>query len=333
MPAEKIVVNYEWDTLREVVVGCPYARMGTDIPAYLGHFMAPASLAYAREALKRYPGKLLEDVEKDLYQAMVAQMDNVIRLLTARGIIVHQTLPFTAAEETFLEDLSFRIATQSFPRDPVVVIGNIFIETAMYAPYRRKERFAIRRTLEERLTESNARVVSMPEPYPLPEGPDGYGPGTFLEGGDVFLLDRDIYVGNTGNASSPEGMQWLQNTLGNGYRVHEIKLNRKFLHLDCVLATPRPGLAIVCRAAFTEGLPSFLDNWDLIDVSPQDAEEKLATNVLVIDQKTVIVAEEVPDVADALAKAGQDVLVAPFSAVFLWGGAFRCWHHPLWRET
>lgn len=61
---------------------------------------------------------------------------------------------------------------------------------------------------------------------------------------------------------------------------------------------------LVCKAGFFEGLPPFLKNWDLIKVSPQDAEEKLAANVLVVDQKTVIVAEEIPGVADALAKAG-----------------------------
>ena len=162
---------------------------------------------------------------------------------------------------------------------------------------------------------------------------DGYGPGMFLEGGDVFVAGRDIYVGNTGNASSTEGIRWLQTILERDYHVHEIRLSRKFLHLDCVLATPRPGLAVVCKEGFAEGLPSFLNHWDLIEVSAQDAEEKLATNVLVVDAKTVIVAQESPDVAEALVKAGQDVITTPFGAICLWGGAFRCWHHPLVREN
>lgn len=333
MAVTKIAVNHEWDTLREVVVGCPFARTGTDIPAYLGNFMSQTAVAFAREVVRRYPGQLLEDVARDLHEAMKEQMENVVRILETRGVVVHQVNPFEPAEEIFLTELSFRIATQAFPRDPIVVIGNTLIETAMYAPYRRKERFAIRRTLCERLAESDARILSMPEPYPLPESKEGYGPGAFLEGGDVFVLGSDIYVGNTGNASSPEGIRWLRDVLGGDYKVHEIKLSRKFLHLDCVLATPRPGLAIVCKAGFAEGLPDFLKRWDLIEVSPEDAEEKLAANVLVLDEKTVIVAEEVPAVADALAKAGQNVIVTPFSAVFLWGGAFRCWHHPLRRET
>jgi len=333
MQTKKIGVCHEWDTLREVVVGCPCTRLGTDMPFYLNHFMSPANIAYAREVMKRSPGERLEDVEKHLHLSMVKQMNNLIHILESRGVVVHQVKSFEPAEEAYLQDLSFRIGIQAFPRDPMVVIGDTFVETAMYAPYRRKERFAIRRTLGERLAQSDVRILSMPEPYPLPEGRDGYGPGTYLEGGDVFVLGRDIYVGNTGNASSREGARWLQNALGRHYRVHEIKLSRKFLHLDCVLATPRPGLAIVCKDGFGEGLPSFLKNWDLIEVSPQDAEEKLATNVLVVDQKTVVAAQEAPDVADALAKAGQEVILTPFSAIYLWGGAFRCWHHPLVRET
>lgn len=329
---KKIMVHHEWDTLREVVVGCPYARIGTDAPAYLRNFMPQATLDYLRETMKRDAGKRLEEVETDLYQTMLRQMSDAIRILEKRGIIVHQIKQFEAAEEAYLQDISFNISIQAFPRDPIVVIGNTLIETAMYAPYRRKERFSIRRTLADRLIKSNVRILSMPEPYPLPEKQGGYGPGTFLEGGDVFLLGKDIYVGNTGNATSPEGIRWLQNALGEDYRIHEVKLSRKFLHLDCVLATPRPGLALVCREAFMEGLPPFLRDWDLINITQEDAEQKLAANLLVLDEKTVLVAEEVPHVADALSHAGQQVIITPFSAVFIWGGAFRCWHHPLLRE-
>jgi N-dimethylarginine dimethylaminohydrolase len=104
------------------------------------------------------------------------------------------------------------------------------------------------------------------------------------------------------------------------------------LHLDCVLATPRPGLALVCRAGFLDGLPAFLKGWQLVEVSARDAEEKLAANGLVLDERTILVAAELPRLADALSKAGQEVVTTPFSAVYLWGGAFRCWHHPLVRE-
>ena len=204
----------------------------------------------------------------------------------------------------------------------------------MFEPNRRKERFAIRRTVRERLANSNARVISMPEPEPFPADENGkYGPGPFLEGGDVFLLGRDIYVGNTGNASNTAGIRWLQNCLGDEYRVHEVPLSSHFLHLDCVFATPRPGLAIICREAFVEGLPDFLKDWELIDVSAKDAEEKLGCNGFVLDEKTMMIGEDMPQLAKDLRAAGTEVITTPIDGIHWQGGGFRCWHHPLVRES
>ena len=65
----------------------------------------------------------------------------------------------------------------------------------------------------------------------------------------------------------------------------------------------------------------------------KEAEEKLAANMLILDEKTDLVAEELPELGEALTRAGQDVISTPFSAVFMWGGSFRCWHHPLIRDN
>ena len=73
--------------------------------------------------------------------------------------------------------------------------------------------------------------------------------------------------------------------------------------------------------------------WQLIKVSLEDAERKLACNGLVLDENTILIAAELPELANELAKAGQTVVTTPFSAVYWQGGAFRCWHHPLVRES
>ncbi len=174
----------------------------------------------------------------------------------------------------------------------------------------------------------------MPPAVPAPEDDNGdWGPGPFIEGGDVFLLGRDIYVGNSGNASNSAGVSWLAQCLGDRYRVQEIELTEKFLHLDCCLATPRPGLAIICREAFVGSLPSFLKDWKLIDVPFEDAKEKLACNGLVLDEKTILIASGLDYLARGLHDAGQEVIETPFDAVYQYAGAFRCWHHPLVRRS
>ncbi|MGE4659226.1 MAG: hypothetical protein AAEJ16_00390 [Arenicellales bacterium] len=40
-----------------------------------------------------------------------------------------------------------------------------------------------------------------------------------------------------------------------------------------------------------------------------------------------------PELADALRKEGTEVITTPTDAISWRGGGFRCWHHPLVRES
>jgi len=315
-----IMVNHEWGTLTEVVVGYPHFRVGHRVPFWFRNYFTPEAVELQENWIRNFRGKTIAEFDIELYQEQVKQVDAAIKILKDRGVIVHQVKPMQPDEERYLENLESD-SIQFYPRDPILVVGNIVIETPLYAPFRRKERFAIRRTIGERIFQSNARMVSAPEPLPQNESEQtGYGPGPFLEGGDVFVLGRDIYVGNSGIASNNAGIRWLRECLGEDYRVHEVRLTRNFLHLDCVLCTPRPGLAMVCEDAFLDGLPPFLESWELIKVSHEDAERKLACNGLVLDENTILIAAELPELANELTKAGQTVVTTPFSGVYWQGG-------------
>ena len=88
----------------------------------------------------------------------------------------------------------------------------------------------------------------------------------------------------------------------------------------------------MCREAFINGLPDFLDGWDLIEVSAEDT-ARLACNGLVLDEKTYLCAAEHEQVAEALSKHRQEVITLLYDTVSLWGGSFRFSHHPLVRES
>ena len=323
-----IRVDYEWDTLKEVVVGYPYVKYPTTAPPFLYNFISQKSI----ELYQKYAGKTLKEANPELYQQQVEQIDAAIKILKDYGVIVHQIKPFTEDEEKYLADID-DFTSQFFPRGAMIVIGDKFIEPALKLIGRSKERFPIRRTIGDRLKNSNAKVVYMPVPPPIPYDKKGSEKTPFLEGGDVFVLGHDIYVGCSGNASNDAGIEWLRETLGSEYRVHKIRLIKDFLHLDFVLSIPRPGLAVVCREGFVDGLPDFLKGWKIIDVSLEDAQSKLACNHLVLDEKTIIVASELTELIDALDKAGQKVITTPMSAVYWQGGSLRCWYHPLVRES
>lgn len=325
MAISEIKVHHEWGTLKEAVVG---TAVSMRIPNWSDEyeFVTPE----IQQFIKDNQGALLKDADPDLYQKSVSQMDALVELLKSLGVVVHRAEPLTADEEDFLQNFKAGVQ-QCFTRDPILVIGNNVIETSLREFERRKERFGIRRAIENRLVKSDANWVSMPQAAPV-SGAGGYGPGPFLEGGDVLLAGHDIYAGYSGHGSNQAGIQWLQRFLGPEYRVHPIRLKRGFLHLDVVLSLPRPGLAIICREAFLDGLPDFLDGWDLIDVSVEDT-TRLACNGLVLDEETYICAAEHEAVAEALAKHGQKVHTLLYDAVSLWGGSFRCSHHPLIRES
>lgn len=326
----KINVNHEWGTLREAVCGTPYLKIPTELPKAIYNYAPAEGIEFFEANL----GKTLEEADPETYAKVAGQMDAVVEILESRGVIVHRPTTLDDAELAYLDNIFPASAVQFFPRDPMVVIGNRFIETEPFLPIRRREQFGIRRALADRLIEGTVEVAAVPTSSPQPESADGsWGPGPFLEGGDVFVLGRDIYVGNTGNASNSLGIEWLRRFLGDDYQVHEVRLSAKFLHLDCCLATPRPGLAIICREAFLDGLPAFLDGWELIDVPYEDAKEKLGCNGLVLDEKTIVIASGLDYLAEALRNAGQEVIETPFDAVYQYAGAFRCWHHPLVRDS
>ena len=325
-----VQVHHEWGALKEVVCGIPYFTIPTSLPKNVYNYAPTEGIKF----FEANPGKPFEEADPDLYKKAKQQMDAAIAILEKRGVTVHRPERCTKEEQSYLDNIFPASVIQFYPRDPMIVIGNRFIETGQFFPFRRRERFGIRRALADRLADSNAQVVSMPPEPPTPEAADGnWGPGPFLEGGDTFLIGKDIYVGVSGNASNSAGVQWLQQYLGSDYRVHEVKLTKKFLHLDCCLATPREGLAIICKEAFVGGLPAFLKDWKLIELPYVEAKEMLGCNGLVLDEKTIMIHTDLPHLSKALKKAGQEVIETPFDAVYQFAGGFRCWHHPLVRES
>jgi len=139
-------------------------------------------------------------------------------------------------------------------------------------------------------------------------------------------------VGNSGRASNRTGIRWLRDFLGPEYKVHEIRLNPEFEHLDCVLSLPRPGLMVVCRDGIRGKLPESIRDWEAIEVSVPEA-KKLGANLLVIDEKTCIVDTQHHRIAEELRKKGQEVIEIPYGQVATWGGSLRCSHHPLRRGS
>lgn len=317
-----IGVHHEWGKLKEVIVG-----IGDDLayPSYneaVSFFYEPEHI----EGMKLYGGVDASEIDPEGVQEAKAQIDNLARVLDSLGIIVHRSHRLAPEEMKYLEYVQ-KGSVFLYARDLVLVIDTNVIETAISLPFGEKVRYAIRPILLQRLPGSNAKYAAMPAPSPVFNRDQ-----IFLEGGDVLLNGYDIYVGISGNASTPEGVAWLRQYLGPTYRVHIVKMTGEFQHLDCALSLVRPGLGVRCPDAFAGELPESIRNWDFIDVSAEEA-KRLAANIMILDDNTVIIDKQHHRIGEELKKRGEVVIEIPYDKVASWGGGFRCSHHPLVRES
>lgn len=216
-----------------------------------------------------------------------------------------------------------------FVRDPFFTIGNLIIEGSLRFFHRRNEILPIRDILINESYNSNAVYVSVPRPN------TSYGltseTGPFLEGGDILVLDKVVYVGISGLASNYNGYLWLKHYLSHwGYKVIKVPLKKNILHLDCALSFVRNGLMIVCEEAFINGLPKEFENWDKIHVPYEDIAD-LAVNGLSINEDVYILDPQFNYIREQLIKRKIEVECIDFKISRSLGGSFRCSTQPILR--
>lgn len=324
----RIEVPDEFSPLREVFVGIfdPDAPIAP-VSYSLRHYLSPDAIEMTRDSV----GRSFRDIDPPgRITATERQLDDLAALYRAHGVVVHRPRRLTGPETEFVVPGG----DPMFARDPVVVIGNRVIELSLMMPSRRKEIFAYRDGLRARIADDPAvAYFATPGPAPStldPAEPEGTGP--FLEGGDVFVLGKDVLVGNSGIASNRDGIAWLAHLLRpEGYRVHEVRLARHWLHLDCVLAVIRPGLALCHRPAFPDGLPALLAGWDIVEATEAEA-HAMGCNTVCLAPNKVVVAREHTRLIDRLREHGVDVVAdLHFGLVSEFGGGIRCATMPLSR--
>ncbi|MFD6059623.1 dimethylarginine dimethylaminohydrolase family protein [Rhodococcus wratislaviensis] len=325
-----IGVPNEWGKLREVIVGVLPDDALVPAPTHFCYeYMVPATL----ELLRTYQGQLLRDVAPQAFDGTTRQLEGLVQAYQDTGVQVHRGRPWTTPEQQYLAYL----APGGFPvfvRDPILVVGNHAIELAVKTPFRRREIFSIRELLQQRVAEDpHARYVSMPTPVPVQPTRHSDGPGPFLEGGDIFVMGHDVLVGNSGLASDRAGIDWLQRYLGpEGYHIHEVALTKNWLHLDCIFAVVRRGLCICDTSGLADGLPSILEDWEVIAATPEEA-HALGCNTMCLEENVVLMAQEHTRLIAELEKRQANVVSGfGMDIASQWGGGIRCASHPLHRD-
>ena len=286
--------------------------------------LGPAAGAYAAEDAAEVPAVYVESEFAPLKRVIVSQSEvtdstlPVVEVLRPR-MLTEEELALAALPEGPTHG---RGLSNFFVRDPFIVVGDHVIEANFRKEYRRCEALTARD-----LFQGCASYVGLP----MPDFTDAEA-GPFLEGGDVIVYHRKIFVGNSGYGSNSAGIRWLRDYLAPyGYEVEEVRLQGKILHLDCVMSLVREGLMIVCEESFADGIPETFRDWDKILVPEEDAEQ-LAVNGMAINPEVYITDIAFRDtIGKELEARGIKVEYLDFHVTRMSAGSVHCSTQPLLR--
>ena len=327
--ARPIGVFNEWDKLREVLVGdsarFTFPRWEPDWGRYHGF----------KEMLKGLEGVSLRQAYPELARGTMEQTEGLVRVLEDRGVIVHRPRSLTD-DEIASNPVGLGI---QYARDPQVVIGKHVIETNLRMMCRNKEHLGYEALFRDRLAQDpEARHVRMPDTTAVLPGETDEDflrdPRPFLEGGDTFVLGKDVLVGFSSLGSSPAGAEWLQRYLGpEGYRVHVVPLTTEWLHLDCMFAVIREGLCMCHMPGLKDGrLPKPIKDWEVIEATAEEA-HTLGCNTVCLEPGVVLIGAEHRRLITEIERRGVTAVPVPFDKPPEIGGGIRCSTHPLLRAA
>jgi glycine amidinotransferase/scyllo-inosamine-4-phosphate amidinotransferase 1 len=327
-----VSVNNEWGKLREVFVGTiDNANMptyGTDLHA----------INYADK--DEIPANEFGQFNEKVYTETHEDLENLVDILNECGVTVRRPKPI---ETTNTISNGFWNTDQYYtfcPRDTVTVIGNTILEAPMTLRSRQFETYCFRDQFIEYMNQG-ARWVGAPKPM-LKD--DSYQRTDLtkltlterepvFDAANILRSNNDILylVSNTGNKL---GAKWLQNLLGNEYKVHILENMYSFSHLDSTIALLREGLCLLNPARVNENnMPEMLKSWDkiwsppMVDIGYHKVERAsvwVGINLLSVDENTVIVDNRQTELIKELKKYNIDALDCKLRHSRTLGGSFHC---------
>lgn len=340
-----VASHNEWDPLEEVIVGrLEGATIPSDHPV-VNCNIPQGFAAYAQSLVAgfHYPQIMVEPAQREL--------DGFVALLQSLGIVVRRPEPVDHSRRFGTPDWSARGFCNTCPRDSMLVIGDEIIETPMAWPCRYFETHSYRPILKDYFRRG-ARWTAAPRPqltdelfdpdYCLPE--HGEPVTTILtefepvfDAADFVRCGRDIFVTRS-NVTNAFGIAWLRRHLGQTYRIHEVASRcPNPMHIDTTMLPLRPGKLLVNPDYIDlDRLPEVLRKWDILVAPEPDPIDDLMLritslcgkwlnmNVLMIDERRVIVDPHHKGMLRALETWGFEPIPCAFLHYAAFGGAFHC---------
>jgi glycine amidinotransferase len=334
----------EWDPLEEIIVGrLEGATIPSSHPVVTCNIPGLAARAQSLVAGFRYPSFMIEPAQREL--------DGFIALLQSLGITVRRPDPVDYRKTFGAPGWSSRGFCNSCPRDSLLVIGDEIIETPMAWPCRYFETHSYRTILKDYFRQG-ARWTAAPKPQLTDElfdpdfrAPEKGEPVNYIltefepvfDAADFFRCGRDIFVTRS-NVTNLMGIEWLRRHLGEDYRVHEIESRcPNPMHIDTTILPLGPGKILINPEYIDVArLPPILKSWDILVAPEPDPIDSrllkvtsmcgkwLSMNVLMIDEKRVIVDPHHKRMMRAMKDWGLEPIACEFLHYAAFGGAFHC---------
>ena len=322
----------EWDVLQEVVVGSAFGARRPKLTRDQLLIEYPGVTNLAALEIGQFSDRIIEETEEDLNDFVCA--------LQKLGIKVRRPQEIDHSNNFGTGDWSTNGFYRYCPRDSLLVVGDCIIETPMTMRSRLFEQFCFKEMLIDYLREG-ARWFSAPKPRLLDELYSDK-PGELVLGNlepvfdaaNVLRAGKDLFylISNTGNEL---GAQWLQNMLGNTYRVNVCRNLYSGVHLDSTMALLRPGLVLLNPERVNErNLPERLKSWDKIwcpDLVDTGFEGPFAMssvwvgmNIFMLGPNHAVVDVRQTALLRELEKNGIDVLALQLRHSRTLGGGFHC---------
>jgi glycine amidinotransferase len=352
----------EWDPLKHVIVGradgtmvqAPEPAVERDWPQYgfpLGTF-----------------GRLPKEMEDKANE----QMDCFAKVLESRGIRVDRPTPldFTQTVQTpdWVQKSMFGCMP---PRDLLLTVGNVIMETTMSYRSRWFEYLCYRPLLEQYFKEDpNFLFEAAPKPrltdrsyvkdfwrtFNAKSDQEQIEQHTMkkswalteaeplFDAADVGRFGKDLFVQRS-TVTNAAGLDWLRRRFSN-HRVHEVIFREASpAHIDATFVPLRPGLALSNRqrVPLTPELAELFkkNDWEIVPCATAALSKKpplcycsvwLSMNILILDPKTVCVEASEKAQMDQLDKLGFNVIPVPFWDVGSFGGGLHCATADVYRE-
>lgn len=332
----------EWDPLEEIIVG---RLEGATIPP--NHITVTYNVPPSTARLYRLAAGLPYRLFPGLVQKAQQELDEFINILKSEGVIVRRPDIINGNKQFKTPHWKSKGFCIACPRDGFLVIGDEIIETPMAWRSRYFEANAYRSLFKEYF-KKGAKWTAVPKPeltddlYDYNFTPPEKGePLRFVineyepvfDAADFTRCGKDIFVTQS-NVTNQAGITWLRRHLGDRYNIHELKsICPTPMHIDSTFIPLAPGKVLVNPEYIdVNTLPKILKSWDVL-VAPQPnpvsgipsmCSKWISVNVLMLDEKRVIVEKDQESMIKAFKDWGFEPIPCAFVNYAPFGGSFHC---------